>query len=291
MICVFFVPGSFGTTVEHVLRMGLYNDPAVKILDDGSTHSVEKMCHLSRWDGFDRIFNSSITDDIITPIYPMDSHGLRDMVTMCEPYHKDHKWILLHVDDLYHAELNILFQYYKISLNPDIGLGTSIFTPPSSTDFKKWNDSHQSWDNMKRWEFREWFSLFYPTWVTEWIDAKNQVPPIFHTLSTREILNDPMTAFMNLLLFCDIKVNNDVLRQFTTEWLSKQQYIIEKHQTIEKIVEHTIENKIFRWDSLSLIEESMVQQKLRENRYEIQCDGLDYFPTSSDHLYRILDKL
>jgi hypothetical protein len=49
MICVFFVPGMFGSTVEYVLRAftNELDNIDAEILSDGSMHSFKTQMHLT----------------------------------------------------------------------------------------------------------------------------------------------------------------------------------------------------------------------------------------------------
>jgi hypothetical protein len=181
MIHVFFVPGMFGSTIEYVLRN--YTNELVpvsgEILDDGSLHSFAKQAHpldIEDVNRLSKIVNNPYNElSVTTPIYPFKKNHLPEIITAFDPViGLDDKCILLYANNVASAELNILFQYYKICIGLKRGL--DIFCNSNSHNIVNWNKDYQHWKDMQDWEFREWFSLFYVEWVQEWIDSCTQVP-------------------------------------------------------------------------------------------------------------------
>jgi len=79
---------------------------------------------------------------------------------------------------------------------------------------------------------------------------------------------------------------NNVIRTHSS-FLSKQRH-------------HNAQNKCNRWvkniiadnQSISpcrtIFDEAYVQAKLRDNGYEIKCDGLDIFPKNSEEMHKLI---
>lgn len=286
MIHIFFVPGMFGSTIEHVLRnyTNEMEPTNAVIAKDGSMHTYKKMNHLVSGNALE------VCDfqEINTPIYPFANKHFSEIL---ESYHRNDsndKYVLVYAKTFNDAELNILFQYYKISLLPSMGMHIFYGSPENAyNNVSRWNLNYKEYSDLKRWEFREWFSIFYPTWVNEWQNSVSQVSNDWLKISSGEILFNTASSFEKIIDFCGLTKSQNV-NEFATNWRSAQQYILDEYNLIHKIVELTTAQKKFSWNSLNVISESIVQQKLRTAGYEIRCDGLDVFPTNSLDLYNLL---
>lgn len=291
MICIFFVPGMFGSTIEYVLRSfsGELDGLNAIILDDGSMHSFRTQKHLTDRDDFISFFtNRDPLVTVATPIYPLRDTKLPELLSICQPLLTvNDKRIFVYADSVEYAELNMLFQYHKISVGGALQYGLDIFCGNNASDIVKWNPRYTHWNQMKPWELREWFSFFYPGYIQEWLDAPNQVDSSWTKVSTRDILTDSNNTFSRIITQAGLSVKHAELDNFSNVWRSKQQYIIDEYHLINRIVECTLNSTDLEWTAINIIAESMIQQKLRAAGFEIRCDGLDTFPTNSSSL-RIL---
>jgi hypothetical protein len=229
-------------------------------------------------------------NSIAIPIYPCKNHHLHEILTRYQIKPTDH-CILIHAQDLLGAELNLLFQYHKIAFGKVVQLGLNMFVNTiNSQHLSSWNVNYKSWHDMQTWELREWFSIFYPTWVSEWIDSTSEVGDSWLSISNLNILNNPYQEFVNIIDFCNLTPDTG-LDEFAALWREKQQYIIDEFELLDRIVSSVLSQKIFSWNKLSVVAESIIQQRLRLKGYEIMCDGLNTFPISSEDLYKLLIKV
>ena len=287
MIHVFFVPGMFGTTIEYVLRTFTLEYDSIDgvILPDGSMHSICKELHITQGDmlaGLKKIQPRSIT----TPIYPFKDLHLPEILVHHEPYlGEKSRPILIYGSDLRSAELNILFQYHKIAADR----GLDIFCYKNSHNIINWNPTYTHWKQMRPWELREWFSLFYAEWVQEWIQSQHQISDSFLKITNTEVLYDTEKALTKMINHCGLTLDGD-LGSFVTKWQMAQQYIVDEFHLLDQIVNSTINQTKFAWQPTHVIAEAIVQQRLRTHGYEMRCDGLDVFPTDSETLYNLLEK-
>jgi hypothetical protein len=196
--------------------------------------------------------------------------------------------ILLYAPDRNSAELNILFQYYKIA-NGVPNKGLDIFSKHNSHNIVNWNKDYTHWNQMQSWEWREWFSLFYGSWVQEWIDSKNQVGDNFFVVANTDMLYNTEHCLKDIISFCGLTVKPG-LAEFVRQWQSKQQYIINEFKLLDKIVLSTTNNQLLTWLPINVVSEAILQQRLREIGYEIRCNELNSFPTDSKTLYNLLEK-
>jgi hypothetical protein len=284
----------FGTTIEHVLRNYTkeYKKTAGTILSDGSMHSFDKECHivcpqdLKKNNVAKKLHSKSIT----TPTYSLFIK-LSELLEYYSNNIPTGKCILIHSTTLAETELNCLFQYYKISNNAKIDIGLNLFFESANhASVSSWNQSYQCWQDMQQWELREWFSLFYPLWTTEWINSQHQVVDTWLKLSNVEILTAPKDSFLKIINFCKLTPDGD-LAEFVQEWQSKQQYIVDEFYLLDQIIDSTITQQALTWQPINIVSEAIVQQRLRAKGYEIRCDGLNTFPTDSTTLYNLLEKV
>lgn len=291
MIHVFFVPGMFGSTLEYVLKnySNEYTSVDADVLLDGSMHSFGKECHPTRQSEIDSQLKSINNDSITIPIYPFQTLHLPEILEKYTEYiNSTSKEILVHAANTRDAELNMLFQYHKIATG-SLQLGLDIFCSGNEHNITNWNVDYQHWSQMRLWEMREWFSLFYIAWVQEWIESQTQVGDNFYKVSNIEILKNLPGIVRKILQHCDL-TESAGLDDFAVHWRSKQQYIMDEFDLLDRVIECTINNVPFSWSPVNIIAEAIVQQRLRANHYEIRCDGLDVFPTDSATLYNLLEK-
>lgn len=288
MINVFFVPGMFGSTIEYVLRSYTKeNTPIIgKIQDDGSMHSFTKEFHPTSLTQVNKLVNCNTTS-ITTPLYPFQDAQLPEILKSYKILESVNHNILLYADSNKSAELNMLFQYHKIAISRNNGL--KIFCGENSHVVVNWNPNYTSWKDMQCWELREWLSLFYVSWVQEWIESQNQVPNNFLKIKNTDMLFNTKTTLLKIIDFCELTLNDNI-DSFVLEWQQKQKYIINEFDLLDKIVKSVVENIQFNWTNLNIISEAIIQQRLREKGFEIKCDGLNTFPTNSISLYNLLEK-
>lgn len=287
MIHVFFVPGMFGSTIEYLLRNFTeeYTGVEGKILADGSMHSFVKefhplkICDLNRYQYQD--------NTIATPQYPFQQAHLDEILNHYVKNATDH-YILMYANDLKSAELNCLFQYHKIAFGAQDKKGLRIFC--NGLNASAWNPNYGSWQDMKTWELREWFSIFYPTWVSEWINSKNLVDSNWLSIQNIDVLYNTKNTFSNIIDHCQLTTNKD-LTDFANTWRQAQQYIIDEFNLLDQIINDTLSQKNSKWDTINIIAESIVQQRLRALGYEIRCHNLNTFPTDTETLYNLLEKI
>jgi len=291
MIHIFFVPGMFGSTIEYIIR-SYSNELAPvsgKILADGSLHSFRKQAHFTDIEYVNNFFKSDNTIDVTTPIYPFREQKLPEILkNFDQTAILNDACVLIHADSIESAELNMLFQYHKISVGLNQGL--DIFCRGNEHNIKSWNSTYNHWPDMEIWQLREWVSLFYVPWAQEWIESAQQVSQQFLTVKNTDFLSNPVNTTDRIFSHCDLTQKSG-LSEFLNQWKQAQQYIVDEYNLLGHIVDCSIANQNLSWEPINLIAEAIVQQRLRANGYEIQCDGLNTFPTNAETLYKLLEKV
>lgn len=296
MINIFFVPGMFGTSLEYMLRNFTYEFTPVlgEVLDDGSMHSFWKECHVYTKDTFKQRYNDKV--EIVTSTFPWSDTKLKDIIKNWPETIKDSKNIFVKADSLYEAEINLLFQYYKIANGNFLQRGIQVFCGHTDNleNVSKWNSNYTHWSQFEPWELREWFSLFYESWVSEWIDIENDIKSVDNKLilNNNNILKNLDLEFKKIVNHCKLSIKeDDKYHKFLTDWTSKQQYILTEFYLLDEIINNTISNEHLIWNKLNFVSESILQRRLRQQGYEIKCYNLNEFPTNSKQLYKLLEKI
>jgi len=280
-----------GSMIEMCLRAFTDLDGTLDpvIQDDGSCHGYLKQTHPHDATEIFSICSSSV--QITTPIYPFQNFHLDDILSFYKesvPSFSQDKKILIHAPDQDWAEINMLFQYYKIS----VGLHKSldIFGGElNQRNIRNWNLSYSNWREMRRWEYREWLSLFYPKWIREWIESPHLVTDDFLVITNQTILEQTSEIIYDIIEFCGLKTLNS-FENVTNQYRVKQQYILNEYRLINNILECTINKQELNWNPISIIGESILQQKFRQIGYEWYCDGLDELPTNNRDFAKIIFK-
>lgn len=295
MIYVYYVAGTFGSTFEYVLRSftNEYHLDA-KISNDGSMHEFKKFHHLisnSSYTDFFKKINSIDSSAIVTPVYPVaEGTRLQELLSIASPYFSSaDKLILIYIEDITYAEINRLFQYHKILNSPFFETDLAALAFGNNTaSMTRWNPSYTSMSDMQPWEIREWLSLIE---YEHWFDGVDAVPDNFLKISSKDILNDTFNTFKKIIDWCGLSYNKKDLSDFASTWRGKQQYVIDEHNLITSIVKSTIENISLEIPAnLNIFAQSVIQQKLRSNGYELACDGLNSLPTNTVDLHKLLIK-
>jgi hypothetical protein len=291
MIHVFFVPGMFGTTIEYITRS--YSNELLpvegRLLADGSLHSFSKQAHFTDIDYVDNFFKANSIVDVTTPIYPFREQKLPEILKHFDQINTaNDSCVLMYADGVESAELNMLFQYHKISVGLNRGL--DIFCHGNENNITAWDTTYQHWSDMKPWQLREWISLFYVPWVQEWVESAQQVNQRFLTVKNTDFLSDPVGTTDRIFAHCKLTQKSG-LTKFLDQWKQAQQYIVNEFDLLDQIVECSITNQPLEWQPINIIAEAIVQQRLRAKGYEIRCDGLDIFPTNAIMFNTLLEKV
>jgi hypothetical protein len=302
MIHILFVPGTFGTTVQYAIRQFdknlidnriLYLQDEL-ILPDGSMHSFVKTGHYCLLQDLNDFLDNKIDQGIVitSPTYPMvDAHAEPIIKLFCER-RLDDKYVFIYVANIDQAEITILAHYYKISTG-SLNMSIGSICGDNQHNIINWNANYTHWDQMQHWELREWFSMFYPGWVQEWIEAKQYIPATWLPISSGDILANTRGILLDIINHVG-KFNSELKNEFddfVNAWRPKQQYLIDEHNVIKNIVNFTVNNIPYDWKKLNIISEAMIQRRLRDAGYEIKCYGLNEFPTSSTELYQLLERI
>lgn len=296
MIHIFFDSGSFGSTIEYVIRNftnHAYGPSPAEIAADGSMHHFSKQYHINSSNRLKKLLLSPPDSSaIISNIYPLVEFKFVELVDQYRqlPSWKQDTKILIYQPDLQAAELNLLFKYHKICNGTVTNRGLEIIVGDNQHNLTGWNTAYTHWTQMQPWELREWLSLFYPDWLTEIGQSYTYVDESWLVLSNIDVLYNTACSFKKIIDHCNLTVTSDI-DEFVARWKIAQQYIVDEFELLNNIVENCVSNDLISWQPINLVAEAIVQQRLRTLGYEIRCDGLNTFPTDSKTLYNLLEKV
>lgn len=148
--------------------------------------------------------------------------------------------------------------------------------------------------HIPRWIKREFLSYYLlPAWEdqVEWylpdrIDINRCL-----LISVSDLLSNFPSVIENIRLFCglDYQKKPIELLPFHHKMLSLQKNL-GQDLLCNQIIHCTLDDKNLDWTDqyLSLTTESLIQYELRQQGFEMYCDGLDKFPTNSVELKKII---
>jgi hypothetical protein len=294
---IFFTGGMFGSTLEYMLRQFTidYYSPVDNsvILTNGSAHNFQKELHLSK-NSDELIECIEESNYSISTVVPTPEDSLTTITNNIQGIIKNHNNILIYADSLQDAELNMLFQYYKITKGSfNDGESNLLFNNPTTEDFSNWNSSYTRWQDLSRWELREWFSLFYEGMLATQLNSTVPDNCNFLTITNMQLLTNLKNTFFKVCNHFNLNIiNQRQLESFVVTWREAQHYIILKYQIIDLILAHIVnytEKSTFWWTNLDIIQEAIIQKRLRDLGYELRCDGLNKFPNDIKSLYNLLE--
>ena len=121
------------------------------------------------------------------------------------------------------------------------------------------------------------------------MDSPIHVTSDFLKVTNTDILFNTKESITKIIEFCGLTVNGN-LDEFVQHWQSKQQYIVDRFDLLDQIMQKVATQQPFSWAPATIIEEAIIQRRLRGLGFEIRCNNLDDFPTDSESLYNLLEK-
>lgn len=144
--------------------------------------------------------------------------------------------------------------------------------------------------DVPRWIIREWCSL----WIQNVLLASYSLEPFAKfdkalRVSTQDVCENLYDTLHDVSkkLQLTLLVSRDNIDILHDKFLKHQKF----HNMQKKCVDwvkQVLNNQPAQSPCLTILDEAYVQALLRDNNYEIQCHGLEHFPTWSQDLYRII---
>lgn len=156
---------------------------------------------------------------------------------------------------------------------------------------ENWNLTHAFDGSVPKWILREFISL----WLRDSLNLSYN----------RDLyISFPAKTYVNINDFFDSTstIHTEIIKSLGLQLIAKEKNIKEntlnwanqqKFHNIQSRCEEWIQSVIFEKENiknpcLTLIDEAYIQMRLREQGYEIKCDGLNYLPSNSEKMSKLL---
>lgn len=184
-------------------------------------------------------------------------------------------------------------QYYKQEKGQLISYIKSNYAEEEIINKLKnnWNISDKLNEHTPRWILREWFSF----WITDcWNNGYSR--NVYSEVSTMQVeVNDLVESFETTFVYLINKLNLtltvdlSIIQQIHLDFRHKQKFHNAQLKCNEWVncVINKIPNILI---APTIFDEAYIQNLLRNNDYEIYCDGLNQFPVSSIEMNKLIYK-
>jgi hypothetical protein len=151
---------------------------------------------------------------------------------------------------------------------------------------KQWNYTGEFNSTVPQWIMREWCSY----WINDVLNSLYD-PACYEGLNsvvqftTQDIFENYINTLYKVVakLELTITVDIDIINYQHTKFLTLQQFHNSQnkcHQYVTDLIAGNNSNMSL----CSIFEEAYIQHLLRQHNLELKCDGLDTFPTTTQHL-------
>jgi hypothetical protein len=142
------------------------------------------------------------------------------------------------------------------------------------------------------WIRREFLSYYLmPAWFDqiEWNHLTTWRNDRCCTVFVSDLLYDFKNTLEKISKHCNLQYSRslDDLVEYHSTNLSLQKHL-SQDQICKTIITTVLENQNHTWRKLPFVSEVWIQWQLRNQGFEIRCDGLDKFPTNSLQLQKLL---
>ena len=156
--------------------------------------------------------------------------------------------------------------------------------------YKEWDKN--SWDEMDNWELREFLSLYLQEQWNDLYSSLDKIQSEFPNVTFVELgsLRDNFkNTISNLLSRINLPLVKNNFDYVFEAWISKQTFV-HRDKEVNEIVSAVLTDKYVEWEELSIIDEAIIQKKLRDNGIDLKCFNLNIFPQSIKELKKYLNK-
>jgi hypothetical protein len=283
MIYVLYTPGSFGSTVEYIVRRFSkeFALPDVDILEDGSMHGYNKEFHAVTLENLLALPDQS--GQILSAVYPNVNTQSKEVLTIFQSKIKlKDKVIFITCPTVEQFTLVTLCSFTKAQ-------SMQFMTPYLDCNAHRWNNNYNKLSDMKIWEQRELLSLTLFDVMNQILFSSSKPVSTWFAISAQDIIDRLPILCVDILDYLELTaVDHTAMADFIQKWLSAQQSYIDRSCLIHTIVQKIISNESFDWLPLTFNEEALLQCQLLHAGYEIACNDLDTFPTQADVFYNFL---
>ena len=292
-IPIMFHGGSYGTYLEWVLHT-LTTDVAIAepFNNNGNSHAYEGR-HVGNLPGW-RKYLASNDPAAFVRLHPKDlanesiSDNLNEIMTSVNRMiyiHPDTQTMLLMINNSF---TKIWEDWWLNQFTVELDVGKI---------YKNWPvNPNTPADQIPMWIRREFLSFYLMPQLLSQIEW-NHLESWSHPGTLPVLVHDLLYNFENTINqiqdFCNLKFTKSVVDLLPSH-ARMLELQVHRHQdrTAQRIIDSVTNQTEFDWQNTptTLATESWIQWQLRNLGYEIQCHGLDIFPTNSVQLQDLLYK-
>lgn len=160
-------------------------------------------------------------------------------------------------------------------------------------NLEKWN--HEKVSDMAPWELREFLSFFIKKQHISEVeldtldDLQNQFPEILF-ISIKDLRDNFRYTMEKIFQFCEIQmINVNQIDYVFNNWIAVQHHK-DKDKLVKEIIDSVNKNLNIEWrhKQLTIVDESFVQNGLRDLGLELRCYDLNVFPNSTVELKSLI---
>jgi hypothetical protein len=146
------------------------------------------------------------------------------------------------------------------------------------------NEILENWGDTSYWVLREWASF----WIIDQLLAA-YIPQPTVKLTTNDLFDINKNVFSEIINRIGLTVTTDsaTMKVNQQQWIAQQRYHNSQHRC-NAWVEDILNDRNTPTPCQTILDEAYVQHCLREQGYEIRCDGLNNFPKTSSELKELI---
>ena len=296
-IYIIYHSGSYGSWIRWLIDYS--NDlghrtkfiPLDPLLADGSSHNLVRNSteHPGGLTNTLKTLDEEVDEDCGYRIYrtiPIIDQSIKIdefLETLAKNKNPQDKIIYIDVDGKHNKELTFLNNGYKAELNKS-------FEDAVSHKITQWSADKSSFFELEKWQQRELISYWYEEMIISLTESPSKkhdalIIPLSH------VYNMESVALAKMLVdYCELPFRNGIsehLCQIHGKMMSLQK-APQVLKAIYDVISAIINGQNIDIQDLSLFGEAMVQKKLRDHGKEIQCYGLNVFPSNTNDLLSLI---
>lgn len=288
-VAIAFNGGAYGTYLEWCLTTLSSKDPIIApFTDRGNSHNFVGN-HLANFSGWQNYHHLGHRVDFFRfhPKTQKEESISKNLNEVCKSVdsmiylYPDKNSILLCINNWH-------FKIYSDWW----GVQFSKYIDPEKI-YNNWPvDQNIKIEDVPRWVNREFLSFYLmPSWFdqVEWYHPDSWSSPNAQVITVNELLFDFTSTIQKIQRHCQLKFVRPITDLIPYhEQNLKLQLHLGQDQLCNTIINSITNNIEFEWGTLPIASEAWLQWELRNQGWEIQCQGLDIMPTSSIQLKKLL---
>jgi hypothetical protein len=283
---IVYPPGGFGSMLEAVLRRYSVQYQSLNEIapaDDGSFHNYSRGEHVFMVNDS----TNQVQDHVYSVIYPGYNKDIPVAFDILES-HKTQKVFVKIGNSFEMIQCWCLFDHKDDLLDPNNLLYKAI---NNAENLSSWGCSDYS--ELETWQKREHLSYVLDGIFEKTLLASTQAPDNWFVINFSQLLLSPRYVIRSLFDHYNLDMKDeDDFTSMINNWKDVQSPICARAVLITDIIHATLGFTVpVDVPELSIMEQAIIQQQLRQHGYEIKCQDLNHFPRTTSILKDIIYRL